>query len=424
VAEPGYQVCNLNWVKGRRFAMKRYSNWCCLIIVLTLSFLIGSLVAGDGWAKEPWEGKITYTKTPPGVEGPALAYDSYIAVALQSTIYGCRNKEDVQRNLDNVCRLIDESMFIGTMEGEVKLVALTEGALQGMYDEMTDMDQATYCKEVAITIPGPEVDRLAEKAKQHKIYLAVQAKVKEPELMPDRYFNQAFIISPDGEIVLRHVKNLTGLIEGTTTPYDVWDVWAEKVGSNLEACYPVVKTEIGNLAVGICYETTFPETFRAFTLMGAEVIIKIAFGEPSIMDGTWEVINRARAIDSICYIVAPNLGPYFYTPDVKEALSLGGGNSMIVNYKGHIIRKAAHPSRAYVTGEINIKGLRKYRAHSGRGSQPCYMRSGLWKEIYERWPEYPKNLYLEKPINRAEDRIKTLTEVRKKFFDAGIYTAP
>src|ERR1035437_8592380 len=127
---------------------------------------------------------------------------SYIAIALQPRTYGCRNKKDVERNLNNQCRLIDEAMYTSPLAGgEIKLVALTEGSIQGMWDEYSDMDQATYCREVAITIPGPETERLAEKARQHKIYLVAQAKVVEPDIMPDRYFNMGFIISPDGKII-------------------------------------------------------------------------------------------------------------------------------------------------------------------------------------------------------------------------------
>jgi predicted amidohydrolase len=391
--------------------------WVFVIFMFFVSCLIS-----NGWAKEPWEGKITYSKTPPGVEGPKLAYDSYVAVALQPRVYGCRNKEDVKKNLDNACRLIDEAMYVCPMEGEVKLVAFTEGSIQGMWDEYSDMDQATYCKEVAITIPGPEVDRLAEKAKQYKIYLVAQAKVVEPALMPDRYFNQAFIISPEGEIILRHVKNLLGGIEGTTSPYDVWDVWSEKVGTELENFYPVVKTDIGNLAVAICAETVFPETFRALTLLGAEVIIKTAFVATSIMDGIWEVTNRAAAFHSVSYVVATNFGPYFTHPDVDASYTLAGGHSMIVDYKGNIVRQAGHGNEAWVPAEINIRKLRDYRTNTPRGTFLGQMRSSLWKQIYERWPEYPKNLYLEKTYPRAKDRNALHRDIAKELVEAGIYT--
>jgi predicted amidohydrolase len=397
-------------------------NVCKLVLSVSIVFgLVFGFLASPGWAKEPWEGKLTYSKTPAGTPGPELAYDSYAAVAIQSPMIGSRNKEDVKKNLDNVCRLIDDVMFIGGGAG-VKLVALTEGALQGMADEQFDIDQATYCRDVAITIPGPEVDRLIKKAKQWKIYLAVQAKVKEPDFMPDRYFNTGFIISPEGEIILRHVKNTVHSIEGSTTPYDVWDVWAEKVGTELENFYPVVKTEIGNLAVAICWETVFPETYRALSLLGAEVIFSPAIPSLAVYDGTWQALRRVRAMDNACYVIAPNLGPYYTNSDAQETYELGGGHSIIADYQGRTVAEATTGNAGYVVGEIDIKNLRDYRA-SGAG-KGVYVRSGLWKQIYERWPDYGKNLYLEESIPKAQARVKMKKDIAEKFIDAGIYAAP
>jgi predicted amidohydrolase len=368
-----------------------------------------------------WEGKITYTKTPPGEPGPELACDSFVAVAVQSPIYGCRNKEDVNKNLDNVCRLVGDSIFNPAGVGEVKLVSLAEGSLQGMWDEQSDMDQATYCKEVALTIPGPEVDRLAEVARNCGIYLVAQAKIREPDLMPDRYFNQGFIISPEGEVILRHTKNVLHVCEQTASPYDIWDVWSEKVGTDLELHYPVVKTDIGNLAVVICYETMFPETFRALTVMGAEVITRMSNPNPYIVDGTWEVFGRAAAWQNDCYIVMPNLGPYYTNPDVPEPYDLGGGNSMIIDYQGHVVRKTVSANAAYVPGEINIKKLREWRA-SGLTTL-VQVRADLWKQIYEKWPDYPRNLYLKQDVNRAVDRMKIKQDIAEKFIDVGLFTS-
>ncbi len=358
---------------------------------------------------------------------PGLGYDSYIAVTLQPRVHGCRNKDDVRKNLDHNLQLIDDTMYTAWLAGTgpVKLVTLPEGGIQGFWDEMSNMDQADYCKNVAITIPGPETDRLAEKAKKHDIYIAAQAKVTDPDIMADRFFNMGFIISPQGEIILKHTKNIISVIEGSTSPYDIWDKWVEKKGDTLESFYPVVKTDIGNLAIAICAEAVFPETFRAFSLMGAEIIIKMTMAEPFIMNDYWEYSNRTRAADNVCYIVAPNLGPYYTTPELGETYSVCGGKSMIVNYKGDIVKRVDHGNVASVPGEIFIKELRKYRTEAAAGLVLTQMRPGLWKQIYEKWPDYPKNLYLEKTYPKAEDRMLMLFEAQHlgKLVSSGIHEA-
>jgi len=92
----------------------------------------------------------------------------YFAAALQTKIYGCRVREGDRRQPRSIARAIDGVMFTGPMEGPVKLIALCEGALQGFHDEITDMPHLDYCERLATTVPGPEVEALATKARQHR----------------------------------------------------------------------------------------------------------------------------------------------------------------------------------------------------------------------------------------------------------------
>ena len=90
----------------------------------------------------------------------------YLAFALQTACHGCRNREDIQVNLDHVCKQIDGAMYISKIEYPAKLIALPEGALQGLYDEHARLDHLEICRDIAITLPGPETDVLSEKARQ------------------------------------------------------------------------------------------------------------------------------------------------------------------------------------------------------------------------------------------------------------------
>lgn len=362
----------------------------------------------------------------PGNEVPKLSCDSYVAVALQPRIYGCRNKNDIQKNMENQLKLLDLSIPGGLLYGggPVKLVALPEGAIQGFYDEISNMDQATYCQELAIEIPGRETDMLAQKAKDYGVYIAAQAKAVESDITTARFFNQGFIISPEGEIILKHTKNIISLVEGSTSPYDLWDKWAAKYGEGLEAYYPVVKTDIGNLGMAICAETLFPETYRALFVMGAEVVISITLAEPMIRMGVWESNNRARALDNICYLVCPNGGPYYPTPDEEVPFSLLGGNAMVVDYRGTPQSRANSSNEACIPGEINIKGLREYRATSPHAAHIGQMRAGLWRQIYERLPDFPKNRYMERTYDHILDRHGLLLESLERFYEKGVFTRP
>jgi beta-ureidopropionase len=362
----------------------------------------------------------------PETQAPKLAHDSYIAIALQPRAYGCTNKEEVKKNLKNQSNLIDDAFVHAYLAGggPVKLVALAEGSLQGFYDELNNMDHATYCKDIAIRIPGEETEQLAKKAREYDVYLAAQAKVVDPEVAEDRFFNQGFIISPKGEIVLKHTKNIISVVEGSASPYDLWGKWVERYGDTLEAYYPVAKTEIGNLGMCICAETLFPESFRALAVNGAEVIIRPTLPEPTVSWGTWEFTSRARAFDNVCYLVCPNNGPYYATVDRETPYSLLGGQSMIVDYRGNLVTKVDHDNVTGVPGCIDIKALREYRATSPQSAHMVQMRSNLWKQIYEKWPEYPKNLYVERDYPDLLERAGLHLQILESFFKAGVYTRP
>ena len=130
----------------------------------------------------------------------------------------------------------------------VKLIALAEGALTGFTDEVFDIPHVTAARELFIDIPGEESERLAELARLYETYIVVQCKARWPEVMPDRFFNTLFVISPQGEVVHKAAKNHLWCRERSCTPHDVYDRWVELFGDGIDAFYPVLRTDdIGNL---------------------------------------------------------------------------------------------------------------------------------------------------------------------------------
>ncbi|MBI9089712.1 MAG: hypothetical protein JEZ12_10885 [Desulfobacterium sp.] len=112
----------------------------------------------------------------------------------------------------------------------------------------------------------------------------------DPDLMPGRYFNTGFIILPEGEVILKHTKNIISLIEGSTSPYDLWDKWVEKKGDNLEAFYPVVKTDIGNLAIAMTGWGLRGEPSTPAILYFSPLIGPVAF--PSARAAVWGLFEQ------------------------------------------------------------------------------------------------------------------------------------
>src|SRR6476646_8503644 len=111
--------------------------------------------------------------------------EPYTAVGLIPSVRGIRTREDIQRNLDHIAELFTAASWLSSLDLPVRLVAIPEGGLQAFNDEVLDLDHATFARECAIDIPGPETDFLADLAKHWHAYIIAQAKARH-QAFPDR----------------------------------------------------------------------------------------------------------------------------------------------------------------------------------------------------------------------------------------------
>jgi nitrilase len=95
----------------------------------------------------------------------------------------------------------------------------------------------------------------------------------------------------------------------------------------------VVDTPAGRLGLSVCYDVRFPELFRALSAAGAQILsVPSAFTAPTGR-AHWETLLRARAIENLCYVVAPAQSGFH--ANGRETY----GDSMIVDYWGRILRR-------------------------------------------------------------------------------------
>src|SRR6186713_3757695 len=118
----------------------------------------------------------------------------YTAVGLIPTVWGIRNRAEIQKNLDHITHLIKAASWLSSLDLPVRLIAFPEGALQAFNDEVLDLDHATFARECAIDIPGEETEALGVIAKEYNAFVMAQAKARHPD-WPDRYFNVGFILN-------------------------------------------------------------------------------------------------------------------------------------------------------------------------------------------------------------------------------------
>jgi predicted amidohydrolase len=95
----------------------------------------------------------------------------------------------------------------------------------------------------------------------------------------------------------------------------------------------VVDTPIGRLGLSVCYDVRFPELFRRLSAAGAEVLtVPSAFTSPTGR-AHWETLICARAIENLCYVIAPAQSGFH--PNGRETY----GDSLLVDFWGRILQR-------------------------------------------------------------------------------------
>ena len=349
--------------------------------------------------------------------------EQYMALALQTIMRGAHKREDIQRNIDHIGEVARAAVWLSGIDLPVRMLALPEGALQGFTDEIFDWDHVDYVNRMAIDIPGKETEELGKLAKELDVYIIAQAKAKHPQF-PERFFNCAFIINPDGDVIHVHHKMQVFAREHSTVPHDVWDRWVEIYGDGLDAFFPVVETELGRIGTIVCMEGSYPETARGLAMNGAEIMYRPSYPEPYVGNVLWDVQNRCRAMDNTMFVIAPNPAAYYTTPESEHPVDVTGGESMIADYQGRVISKHHSGGTAsYAGGIIDIEALRQYRARSLWGNWLRDLRTEQYRIIYDE-PIYEKNRCLDKPPLRHDENDVVVRAATERMFERGIWKKP
>ncbi|MGR9115286.1 MAG: carbon-nitrogen hydrolase family protein [Gammaproteobacteria bacterium] len=117
----------------------------------------------------------------------------------------------------------------------------------------------------------------------------------------------------------------------------------------------VVDTPFGKLGLSVCYDLRFPELYRKLAAQGAEILVVPAAFTAQTGAAHWEVLLRARAIENLCYVIAPNQGG-FHINGRKTF-----GHSMIIDPWG-VVLDCNKSGGGFVCAEIDHERLEKVRA--------------------------------------------------------------
>ncbi|NBP91258.1 MAG: nitrilase [Actinobacteria bacterium] len=300
----------------------------------------------------------------------------YRALALQArtdAVNKCSNEEARTAMLSSISRISANigaaNAFLG---GDIKLVVLPEYFLTGY--PMGDAVPA-WKEKAALDPDGIEYEKLGEVAQNHATFLSGNVYESDANF-PELYFQTSFIIDPSGDVVLRY-RRLHSMF--SPSPWDVWDKYVDLYG--IDAVFPVVKSEIGNLAVIASEEIQYPELARAFALRGAEVLLHSTseVGSPALTPK--DVAKRARAWESGCYLVSANSGGLYGSPVPPNSTD---GMSKVLDYTGLVLAEAGFGESMVANAPIDLTAVRRHKAKPAMGNLLARTKTAMWAEEYGR----------------------------------------
>jgi predicted amidohydrolase len=308
-----------------------------------------------------------------------MTHIRYSAAACQTDLPNPLERREMNANTARILSMIDSAVIGSAPFLPVKLIVFPEFAHAApVYATAQEL-----IKKLAVEIPNEHTERIAEKAREHDIYIQTGTMLEIDPRWKNALFNTTCLIGPEGILYKYRKVNTWIPYEVHTSPHDIegYD----------EPLFPVADTPIGRIGTAICYDWLFPEVLRQLAANGAEVLARVsAYMDPwnatAPMDW-WTIINRCRAIENMAYVVAANQAASLkhYPP-----YSWSGG-SQVVDFEGRLLADASPgPGERIVVAPIDISALRHERSVR-RGH---HMLSHLRTEAYPVYQthQYPPKL--------------------------------
>jgi deaminated glutathione amidase len=168
-------------------------------------------------------------------------------------------------------------------------------------------------------------------------------------LKNNKVANRSFLLNSEGEIAGQYDK-----IHLFDVDLDGGESYRESNTFDGGDTAVLATTPWGGLGMTICYDVRFPHIFRAYAQSGANILtVPAAFTKPTGR-AHWNVLLRARAIETGCYVIAP----------AQCGTHKGGretyGHSLIINPWGEVLCEGGDDPMI-IMADINIDDVTKTR---------------------------------------------------------------
>ena len=244
-----------------------------------------------------------------------------IANEMRLSLVQMNSGPDRDANVEKACDYIDQAVD----SYQSNLVVIPEFFNHPYVFTTRDQDLFKHAEPQS----GHSISRMRKKAREHKIYLIATLYEEESAGI---YYDTAFVIDPDGEIIGKYRKVMPGLY-----------LSLERIYFRFGSRFSVFQVGDWKVGIVICYDTFFPEHARCSAVNGAELIV-VPFAAPKV--GPWREMMVTRAWENAVYFAPCNkVGP--------EGGWQFGGISMIIDPEGEILSEAGEQDDEIINATIN-----------------------------------------------------------------------
>jgi deaminated glutathione amidase len=173
-----------------------------------------------------------------------------------------------------------------------------------------------------------------------------------------RFANRSFLIGPDGRIVARYDKIHMFDVNVSET-----EVYRESEGYRPGSSAVLAETPLAKIGMTVCYDLRFPALYRRLAQAGAEILTVPAAFNHITGAAHWEVLLRARAIETGCFVLAPAQTGFHPERDGKGRRT--HGHSLAVSPWGEVLADGGtEPGVTLVDLDLALVGAARSRIPS------------------------------------------------------------
>lgn len=257
---------------------------------------------------------------------------------MAATIVACvqmRSGRDPAKNRDDAVHFVGEAADAGAVFVQTpEMTSLVERERNRLFENI-------HRQEDDITLAA-----LRETARARGITVQIGSLAVRDG---DKLANRAFLIDPQGEIAAQYDK--IHLFDVDLPNGETWRESRTYTGGERAV---LARTVIGRLGLSICYDIRFPYLYRAYAQAGAEIIGAPACFTRQTGEAHWHVLNRARAIETGCFMISAAQGGLH--EDGRESF----GHSLIIDPWGRILAEGG-TEPGVITAAIDLEDVARAR---------------------------------------------------------------